>query len=136
VQRSRSAEERRLKALGVENVRVTPLGLLSAYRRLALMRRQASSDSAMNPIFAGLEASVGVGMARAASVEGMSVAGKTGTAGAAEGNWTHAWFAGYAPAEKPEVAVVVFLERGTGAHAAAPVGQKILAAFHDSRGRP
>lgn len=133
---SQTAEGHSLKALGAADLQVTPLGLLGAYRRLALARRQETSDDALQPVFAGLEASVNLGMAHAASVEGMAVAGKTGTVRAAEGNWTHAWFAGYAPAERPEIAVVVFLERGTGAADATPVARQIFEAFHRVRGQP
>ncbi len=59
----------------------------------------------------------------------MKVAGKTGTAAAEEGPWTHAWFAGYAPAENPEIALVVFLEKGHGGSDAAEVAREIFAAF-------
>lgn len=124
-----SPERHSLKALGAADVLVTPLGLLNAYRRLALLRRQGSPDESLATVFAGLEASVARGMARAAGVEGLAVAGKTGTAGADEGSWTHAWFAGYAPAEKPDIVLVVFLERGTGAADASPVAKQILEAF-------
>ena len=65
----------------------------------------------------------------------MKVAGKTGTALADEGPWTHGWFAGYAPAENPEIVLVVFLENGHGSDAAA-LASKIFGAFaedHDSR---
>lgn len=136
VQRSGSPAQHRLKALGAADVQVTPLGLLSAYRRLAYIRRQDSGGQSPSPVFAGLEASVERGLAQAAGVEGMSVAGKTGTAAAVEGNWTHAWFAGYAPADKPEIVLVVFLERGTGASDASPVARQIFEAFHQSRRQP
>ena len=59
----------------------------------------------------------------------MKVAGKTGTALADEGPWTHAWFAGYAPAENPEIVLVVFLEKGHGGTDAASVAREIFAAF-------
>jgi penicillin-binding protein 2 len=48
---------------------------------------------------------------------------------------THAWFVGYAPAEEPEIALVVFLERGTGAGDAAPLAGKILRHYFTSKGR-
>jgi penicillin-binding protein 2 len=64
----------------------------------------------------------------------MKVAGKTGTALADEGPWTHAWFAGYAPAENPQIALVVFLEKGHGGTDAASVAREILAAFAVDRG--
>jgi penicillin-binding protein 2 len=71
------------------------------------------------------------GTAKDASVSGVQVAGKTGTAEFGEpgpGNKyeSHAWFSGFAPFEDPQVAVVVFLEKGNGAKNAAPAGARIL----------
>lgn len=58
------------------------------------------------------------------------VAGKTGSAQVATGRDTHAWFAAYAPADDPEVAVAVLLEYGGGGGAAAaPVACRVLAAY-------
>ncbi|HTL71329.1 MAG TPA: penicillin-binding protein 2, partial [Candidatus Eisenbacteria bacterium] len=61
----------------------------------------------------GLEAVVNSdsGTGRLARLEGVRVAGKTGTAQSGTDK-THAWFVGYAPAEDPKVAMVVFLEHG------------------------
>jgi cell division protein FtsI/penicillin-binding protein 2 len=57
----------------------------------------------------------------------VSIAGKTGTAAALDGSKvTHAWFVGYAPADKPELAIVVFLKRGTGGANAAPLAGQIM----------
>jgi penicillin-binding protein 2 len=40
---------------------------------------------------------------------------------------SHAWFAGWAPAEDPEIAIVVFVEHGgSGGRVAWPIAQKIL----------
>jgi penicillin-binding protein 2 len=71
------------------------------------------------------------GTAKDGAVRGVQVAGKTGTAEFgqrfANGQYeTHAWFSGFAPAEDPQVAVTVFLERGVGAIHAAPLASKIL----------
>ena len=71
------------------------------------------------------------GTARRGAVPGVSVAGKTGTAEfglpLANGQYeSHGWFTGFAPFEDPQVAVVVFLERGNGALDAAPAAAKIL----------
>jgi penicillin-binding protein 2 len=55
-----------------------------------------------------------------------SVAGKTGTAEAPPGA-AHAWFAAYAPADNPRVALVVMIEHGgEGSRVAAPIARKIL----------
>lgn len=55
-----------------------------------------------------------------------SLAGKTGSAETGRGT-THSWFACYAPADKPEIAVAVLVEDGgEGSVTAAPVARKIL----------
>ncbi len=79
----------------------------------------------------GMRQAVSWGTAKTAAVSGVSVAGKTGTAefgpDLGGGQYeSHAWFSGFAPAEDPEVAVVVFLEKGNGAKNAAPVAARIL----------
>jgi cell division protein FtsI/penicillin-binding protein 2 len=61
----------------------------------------------------------------------MKVAGKTGTARTDRGSWTNAWFAGFVPADKPRIAIVVFLERGTGPGDAAPLAAEIFQAWQD-----
>ncbi len=56
----------------------------------------------------------------------VKVAGKTGTATAPPGD-DHAWYLAFAPADKPEIAVVVLVERGGhGSTAAAPVAKAIF----------
>jgi cell division protein FtsI/penicillin-binding protein 2 len=125
-------EELQLEALGYRGVAVTPLELLEAYRKLALRKRR--SDLGVDaPVFKGLEDSVAFGMARAAWVDGMNVAGKTGTSVARNTQQTHGFFVGYAPAEKPAIAVVVFLAQGRGLDAAA-IAQPVFSSFAKSRG--
>jgi penicillin-binding protein 2 len=79
-----------------------------------------------------IEAAEGGG--RAARVDGLQVAGKTGTAefDLHEGNTSRrinrTWFIGFAPYNKPEIAVAVLIEDGnSGGHTAAPVAGHILA---------
>ena len=123
-------EQQRLQALGEARIKVTPLGLAEAYRRLARGRADEGPRRVLlAPLYAGLEASTAFGVGRRAAPNGLAVAGKTGTAAAFEGPWTHAWFAGYAPAERPEIVLVVFLERGQGGADAAPVARQIFAAW-------
>jgi len=82
------------------------------------------------------------GTAFNARIDGLEVAGKTGTAEAAESKsgvsdevqrWLkddHAWFVGYAPARNPEIVVCVFLEHGhSGSKAAAPVAARIFKSY-------
>ncbi|MBD3162532.1 MAG: penicillin-binding protein 2, partial [Candidatus Eisenbacteria bacterium] len=68
------------------------------------------------------------GTGKRARVGSIRVAGKTGTAQNPHGD-DHALFFGYAPAEAPEILVVVVLERsGHGGAIAAPVAQRVLEA--------
>jgi hypothetical protein len=131
VDQAATTEELQLEALGDWGIEVTPLELLAAYRELAL-RRKSGDAGADAPVFDGLAGSVEYGMAHAAHVEGMRVAGKTGTAASRNSAITHGFFAGYAPADKPEIALVVYIERGRGGEAAA-TAQPVFAAFAESR---
>jgi penicillin-binding protein 2 len=61
----------------------------------------------------------------------MAVAGKTGTAENPGGD-PHAWFAGYAPADDPQIAVVVLVENGgEGSQVAAPLFRQVVEAFFE-----
>jgi len=130
---ARSDEERQLQAVGEGDMEVTPMEMLAAYRGLALRRTVPRVSDAEQTVFLGLEQATSYGMSRLASVAEMKVAGKTGTARTDQGAWTNGWFAGYAPADKPEIAVVVFLERGTGTADAAPLASEIFRAWWKSR---
>ena len=75
-----------------------------------------------------MERVVASGTGQAASVPGIRVAGKTGTAELADAA-DHAWFIGYAPATAPQVAVAVIVENGgSGGAVAAPIAGKLLEA--------
>jgi cell division protein FtsI/penicillin-binding protein 2 len=125
--RMASLEELQLAALGERGVEVTPLELLEAYRKLAL-RRRTETTTFSRPVLDGLEHAITYGTAHAAYVDGMKIAGKTGTATAANTAQTHGLFVGYAPADDPEIAVVVYLPRGRGLDAAR-VARPVFAAY-------
>jgi penicillin-binding protein 2 len=60
-------------------------------------------------------------------IESLPIAGKTGTAETGGDRASHAWFAGYAPADEPKVAFVVVLEHaGEAATAAGPVAKRLV----------
>lgn len=67
------------------------------------------------------------GTGRRAKINGITVAGKTGTA-ENETDKDHAWFVGYAPAEDPQIAVAVILENDgrSGGDAAAPIAGNVM----------
>ncbi len=58
------------------------------------------------------------------------VAGKTGTAESGQ-ELPHAWFAGYFPADNPEIAIAVIVEHtGEGSQFAAPLFRKVVEAYY------
>jgi penicillin-binding protein 2 len=71
------------------------------------------------------------GTGSACRLSGVDVAGKTGTAQNPHGN-DHAWFIGFAPFQKPEVAICVFVENGgTGGGVAAPLARQVLEKYFE-----
>ncbi len=72
------------------------------------------------------------GTGRATKIQGLDVCGKTGTAEVvsrerAKQIKPHAWFAGFAPLQDPEIVVVVVLENsGKGGEKAAPIARNIF----------
>ncbi|HMX45323.1 MAG TPA: penicillin-binding protein 2 [Candidatus Obscuribacter sp.] len=79
----------------------------------------------------GLKAVVASGTGGATRLGDVEVAGKTGSAEAPPaGSKTHAWFACYAPADKPRIAVSCFVEHGGhGGSTAAPLAKVVLEKF-------
>jgi penicillin-binding protein 2 len=66
------------------------------------------------------------GTGHLAWIPGVKVGGKTGTAQNPHGK-SHAWFVGFAPAEKPKILVTVLIENaGHGGDVAAPVAREII----------
>lgn len=69
-----------------------------------------------------------------AAIEGVAVAGKTGTAERGEGDPPLAWFTSFAPAQSPQVAVAVVVEDSgenldiSGGRLAAPVARAVMQA--------
>ncbi len=75
------------------------------------------------------------GAAGNARIEGIAVAGKTGTAQNGETGPKTLWFTGFAPADNPQIAVAVVVEdgggqgqSGTGDQIAAPIAKKVIEA--------
>ncbi len=69
------------------------------------------------------------GTGRRAQIDGVTVAGKTGTAEPSDKKRTHAWFVGFAPAEQPRVVVAVIVEHGgVGGRDAGPLARDVMEA--------
>ncbi|KPJ50069.1 MAG: hypothetical protein AMJ38_02335 [Dehalococcoidia bacterium DG_22] len=101
-------------------------------------RRLPVSEDYLAVVREAMRQSVSTGVAGSAKVPGLAVAGKTGTAefGSPEGDGgydTHGWFVGFAPYEDPEIAVVVFVQRGGGFANAAPVAARIFDYYFHQR---
>jgi len=101
-----------------------------------LIRELSVSPETLSTVKRGMRGAVTHGTSQQASVPGIAVAGKTGTAEYAgqrdwEGNLpTHAWFTAFAPFDDPEIALVVFVEDGgEGGLVAAPIAAEILSHF-------
>jgi peptidoglycan glycosyltransferase len=96
--------------------------------------RAMSPDTAAQ-IAAIMVEGVSNGAATNANIEGVTVAGKTGTAENGEGEPYTLWFTGFAPAEAPRFAITVLVEdgggmgqQGYGNLVAAPLARRVLEA--------
>lgn len=115
-----------------------------------LVSEVTGMDRYFNKIKMGMEAVVQAkhGTARNVAIDGLTIAGKTGTAQVVklaqyrhlkEENIPylyrdHAWFTCYAPAENPEVAVTVLVEHGLhGGSAAGPIARAVLNQYFSGR---
>ncbi len=92
------------------------------------------SQSNLQIMREAMRQSVTTGVARNAAASSVEVAGKTGTAEFGEprpdgSHDTHGWFIGFAPYDDPQVAVVVFVQNGTGGNDAAPAAGRIIDAY-------
>lgn len=113
---------------------------------------QNNSQTALTPyvidqVSLGLRQVMIDGTGKKLGVEGINLAGKSGTAEYCDnvaqaanrcqyGAWpAHAWMVAYAPYEKPEIAVVVFVYSGEeGSTVAGPVAQEIIDAYFVLKG--
>lgn len=87
------------------------------------------SRSTLDALRAGLRAVVadeyGTAHAQLFSSE-VEVAGKTGTAETGAGQGDHAWFAGYAPPTRPEIAFAIVIEHGGAGSEAASLARRLI----------
>ncbi|TQO19983.1 cell elongation-specific peptidoglycan D,D-transpeptidase [Rhodoglobus vestalii] len=96
---------------------------------------QAISPQTAAALTAIMVAGVNNGAASSARIDGVEVAGKTGTAENGQGEPYTLWFTGFAPANDPEVVVAVVVEdggglgqSGTSSGISAPIGRQVLEA--------
>lgn len=113
----------------VESIVAPDLSVLQAFEA----REYSSPLSAQNAsiLTQMMVAGVSNGVANNARINGVEVAGKTGTAENGQGEPYTLWFTGFAPANDPRVAVAVVLEdrrTGFGNLLAAPIAKAVMEA--------
>ncbi|MBK8481407.1 MAG: penicillin-binding protein 2 [Proteobacteria bacterium] len=154
-------------AIGQGSVKVTPIQVAALYAALAnggrlyapqiVERIETPTGEVLQPFIPRLRRAINLrpetlqrlraalvavvadpkGTGHDARLEGLSVAGKTGTAqvirrgfATAHALEDHSWFAAYAPVERPQIAVAVLIEHGgQAAKVAAPVAMEIVRSY-------
>ena len=98
--------------------------------------RQSISADVANQLTEMMLSVVENGSGRAARIDGVEVAGKTGTAQVSDEVADHTWFMGFAPADDPQIAVAVFVANGggTGGERSAPIARQVIEAYLDGQG--
>jgi penicillin-binding protein A len=93
--------------------------------------RRAISEETAAQLTEMMEGVVSGGTGTAAQIAGVRVAGKTGTAETGRAGRNVAGFVAFAPADRPRVAVAVYLsnQSGTGGSVAAPIAKLIMQAL-------
>lgn len=119
----------------VDSIITTDLKTLDKAQPQPLRDKRAVSPRTAELLNEIMQGVVSDGSGRRAAIDGVKVAGKTGTAQNAEGKPPHAWFIGFAPADDPQIAVAIFIEGGdggqqeaTGGRLAAPMAKALMEA--------
>jgi penicillin-binding protein A len=99
--------------------------------------RRVISEADANAITAAMleavEGDLGRQFTPGAKVRGIPTAGKSGTAELGGSGEPHSWFIGFAPADNPQIAIAVLVERGgRGGARAAPLAGALMKAYFDS----
>ena len=146
---------RAVSAIATDGKLVTPHLLLRAEKGPAATASWPQKQLPVAPenarkIRAGMWASVNSnGTGHSAALPGLDICGKTGTVQVISAERrkdlksdpaafeNHAWFAGFASRDNPEIAIVVFLEHGGGGGAAAaPMAKVMFRLYFDKKNHP
>jgi penicillin-binding protein A len=122
-----------MKPYLVQNVRTADLKTVSETKPESL--HQAVSSEVAAQLTAMMVDVVNNGTGKPGRIDGIQVAGKTGTAQTAKDRPPFAWFTAFAPADNPQIAVAVMIEDAgvkrdeiAGGTLAAPVAKKVMEA--------
>jgi peptidoglycan glycosyltransferase len=120
----------RMRPAMIERV-VSPSGKTITHLRPDRLDRPIKRQTA-DELTRMMELVVQGGTGTAAQIPGVSVAGKTGTAETGRGNFNTTWFAAFAPANAPRVAIAVVVENqngGFGGTVSAPIAKQVMEAL-------
>jgi peptidoglycan glycosyltransferase len=93
----------------------------------------ADADAITAAMLEAVEGDLGRKFTPGAKVPGVPTAGKSGTAELGGSGEPHSWFIGFAPADDPQIAIAVLVERGgRGGARAAPLAGSLMKAYFDS----
>ncbi len=95
------------------------------------------SKDVLDVVRQGMRQTVLAGSAQSLKTSFTQIAGKTGTAQWSSDKPTHAWFAGFAPYDDPQIVVAVLVEAGgEGSHSSVPVARDIIEAWLRPKNTP
>ena len=109
-------------ALATDGKAATPQLIERAPERTQIINLSPDQLSGLQRALADV---VSRGTAAGAQIQGLSIAGKTGTA-QNPGHPDNAWFVGYAPADKPQIVLAVLIEEGLHGTVAAKIATKLM----------
>jgi peptidoglycan glycosyltransferase len=90
----------------------------------------ADADAITTAMVRAVQGRLGRQFTSGAAVEGITTAGKSGTAELGGSGEPHSWFIGFAPAENPRIAIAVLVERGgRGGERAAPLAGSLMTQY-------
>jgi peptidoglycan glycosyltransferase len=94
---------------------------------------QAEANAITVAMVRAVEGDLGRQFTPGAKVPGITTAGKSGTAELGGSGEPHSWFIGFAPANDPQIAIAVLVERGgRGAERAVPLAGSLMQAYFDT----
>jgi peptidoglycan glycosyltransferase len=124
-----------MKPYLVDELRSPKLDVIDKTDPEQLPDQPAMSSAASRDLRQMMVSVVDNGTAKPASIDGVDVAGKTGTAQSAPDRPPYAWFVSFAPAETPAVAVAVLVQDAgvardeiSGSGLAAPIAKAVMEA--------